>query len=215
MLQPRYEITVAEAVSDLSEMPSEELVVYVEDEVARTLVQEALPAQERTRVRIVTCGSWMDVIRFLATFQRDPALGHAVGVLDGEREGKIAEHESAFKRHLGGTIDDDKKQWLGDRLCVLPGGAPPERWLERLGREETGFRVALASETRAEIGVVNDFFAAPPSSARHDLAYRLSRRIGTDEQRALVALAAAAIRSREADFRPLVDFVKSRLDAAG
>jgi hypothetical protein len=81
-VEPRYGVSVIEAVSEMTERPMAELAVYVEDALACHLVQKALPAQIRRRVRVATCGSWEDVIRFLATFRRDPCLGHAAGILN-------------------------------------------------------------------------------------------------------------------------------------
>jgi hypothetical protein len=43
-LQPRYGVSVGEAVSEMAELPMAELAVYVEDELARHLLLKALPA---------------------------------------------------------------------------------------------------------------------------------------------------------------------------
>src|SRR5713101_5998428 len=82
---PRYRVTVAEAISDMTEQSTAELSLYVEDDLAKTLVEECLSAEVRTRVRITHCGSWEAVIRFLAAYRKDPGLGHVVGILDGDR----------------------------------------------------------------------------------------------------------------------------------
>ena len=56
-LQPRYRVSVGEAMSEMAELPVAELSVYVEDEVARNVLLKVLPASVRQRVRVTTCGS--------------------------------------------------------------------------------------------------------------------------------------------------------------
>jgi hypothetical protein len=126
-LQPRYEVSVSEAIRDVAELRIPELPVYVEDEAARTLLLEALPWDIRQRVRITTCGTWNDVIRILATFRQDPDLGGAVGILDGDRRGRDNEHVEAFRRCLGGTVTEEDQRWLVDHLCSLPGDTSPDQ----------------------------------------------------------------------------------------
>lgn len=169
-LQPRYAVSVGEAMSDMAMLPVSELVVYVEDELARTLLLRALPASIRQRVRVTTCGSWEDVIRFLATFRRDPTLGPVVALLDGDRHGKDAEHVDAFRRYLGGSMTENNRNWLTDRVHYLPGAAPPESYLRTLGTEPT-FRAILAAELNADPMVVDEFFHGPLSGDEHSLAY--------------------------------------------
>jgi hypothetical protein len=209
-LQPRYAVSVGEAMSDMAMLPVSELVVYVEDELARNLLLRALPANIRQRVRVTTCGSWEDVIRFLATFRRDPTLGPVAAILDGDRQEQDAEHVDSFRRYLGGGMTDHDRKWLTDRVSYLPGAAPPESYLRALGTAPT-FRESLAVELNADAGVVEEFFRGPLSGDDHSLAYNLGLRVGLDHGQTEAALVGAAIRSRHADFQPIVAFLQQRL----
>jgi hypothetical protein len=211
-LQPRYGVSVGEALSEMAEIRVKELSVYVEDERACHLVLKALPASIRRRVRVKPCGSWEDVIRFLATFRRDPSLGHVAGILDGDRQGQEAEHDKALCRYLGGTITDADRGWFMERHSYLPGMISPEHYLQALGTDLT-FREHLASELNAELAVVEDFFRGPAPANPHALSYNLEQRVGLDEDRTEAALVASAIRARPDDFRPLVSFLQNRLAA--
>ena len=186
--------------------------MYVEDELACHLVLKALPASIRRRVRVKTCGSWEDVIRFLAMFRRDPSLGHVAGILDGERQGQEAEHDKSLSRYLGGNITDVDRGWFVERLCYLPGRVSPESYLCALGTDPT-FREHLASELNAELAIVEDFFHGPAPANPKALAYDLGQRVGLDQDQTEAALITSAIRCRPDDFRPLVGFLQSRLDA--
>jgi hypothetical protein len=211
-LQPRYRVSVSEAISEMAEFPVSELSVYVEDECTRHLVLKALPASIRQRVRVTTCGSWEDVIRFLAMVRRDPSLGHVAGILDGERQGQEAEHAKTLCRYLGGTITDADRDWFIERHSYLPGGVSPEYYLCALGTDPA-FREQLASELNAELEVVEDFFRGPAPANPHALAYNLGQRVGLDQDQTEAALITSAICCRPDDFRPLVGFLQSRLDA--
>jgi hypothetical protein len=199
-------------MSEMADLKVEELSVYVEDELAQNFLLKALPAIIRQRVRITTCGSWEDVIRFLAMFRRDTSLGHAAGILDGKRQGQETEHDKAFCRYLGGAMTNEDQNWLNDRLRYFPGGTSPENYPCALGTDPS-FREHLAAELNADLRIVDDFFRGPSPANLHDLPYNLGQRVGLDENRTEVALVASAVRCRPDDFRPLIGFLQSRLEA--
>jgi AAA domain, putative AbiEii toxin, Type IV TA system len=209
-LQPSYEVSVGEAMSDMTMLPVSELAVYVEDELARNLLLKALPADIRLRVRVTTCGSWEDVIRFLATFRRDPALGHVAAVLDGDRQGQDTEHINALRRYLSRDITDDDRGWLIDRVHYLPGAVSPETYLHALGTDLT-FRGILAAELHADLGGINEFFRSPLQGDSHSLAYNLGLRVGLDRDQTEAALVASAVRCKPGDFQPIIEFLQRRL----
>jgi hypothetical protein len=99
-----------------------------------------------------------------------------------------------------------------ERLRYLPGGASPEDYLCAIGTDLT-FRKHLAQELNAELAVVDAFFHGPAPANPHDLAYNLGQRVGLDQDQTEAALITSAIRCRPDDFRLLVDFLRSRLDA--
>jgi predicted ATPase len=149
--EPRYEVTVGEATRDLLGVSNAELVICVEDRVANCLVQELLPAGFRRRVRVVSCGSWQDVLRQLSAFVKDPSLGEAVGILDGDRRDGDGEHNSTFKEYLGGHLTEDQQAWLKERLAYLPSDNSPEKWLWKLGCDSEPYRGSLARQLNAEV----------------------------------------------------------------
>jgi hypothetical protein len=108
------------------------------------------------------------------------------------------------------TAED--RGWFMERHSYLPGGVSPEHYLHVLGTDPT-FREHLASELNAELAVVDSFFQGPTSSNPHALAYNLGQRVGLDEDQTETALVASALRCRPDDFRPLVGFLQSRLEA--
>jgi hypothetical protein len=98
------------------------------------------------------------------------------------------------------------------RHSYLPGGVSPEYYLCALGTDPA-FRKQLASELNAELEVVEDFFRGPTTTYPKALAYNLGQRVGLDEDQTVAALVTSAVRCRSDDFRPLVGFLQSRLEA--
>jgi hypothetical protein len=210
-VQPLYGISVAEAVSDMTELPTTEICVYVEDEVARSLVLETLAAETRKRVRVVSCGSWDDVIRFLAVFRRDPSLGNALGILDGDRRGRESEHRDSLAKYMGGNANEEDWSWLTERLLFLPGTVAPEVLFHRLGQEQD-FRNRLSNELNAGVTMIDGFFSSFVNADPHNLPYELSQRVGLGAERVLIGLARATCAHKDTDFQAIEEFVRHRID---
>jgi predicted ATPase len=209
--EPRYEVTVGEATRDLLGVSDAELVICVEDRVADCLIQELLPAGVRRRGRIVPCGSWQDVLRQLSAFVKDPSLGEAVGVLDGDRRNSDGEHDNIFKEYLGGHLTPVQQAWLKERLAYLPGNEAPEKWLWKLGRDSAAYRESLAVQLKAEVDEIRSFFVGPPPADFHDVPFLLSQEVGSTRDRILVALCNAAIQTEPFSIQDILDFVQAWL----
>lgn len=211
-LDVRYGVTVGEATTDLLGVPEVEMVVCVEDRVAESLVLELTPSRTRTRIRVVRCGSWEDVLRHLASYQRDPCLGKAIGILDGDRRDKDGEHFGRFKEHIGGQMAEDQKTWLTSRLCYLPGSDPPEAWLWQLGTSSETYLLELASQMNADRHDIRAFFEEPQPTNLHHLPYLLAQRVGHKPDSTLSGLSKAAVRDRADELQDVLSFVQSQLD---
>ncbi|MEJ2431289.1 MAG: hypothetical protein P8075_20600 [Deltaproteobacteria bacterium] len=199
-------------MSDMSEAQVTEISVYVEDIAAKELVLECLPAEVRQRVRVVYCGSWGDVIRFLATFRQDPDLGNVVGILDGERVGKDAEHKGIYATFLGGSASEEDWTCLQERLQFLPGNVPPEAFIYQVGQEIT-YRSLVAAELNATPEMVGALFTSIAIEEAKRIPYELGRRVGLEKGRVLLGLAKTACVYRDGAFQPLRDFIHQRLEA--
>ncbi len=210
-IQPRYSVSVAEALGEMTDVPMTELRICVEDAVAERLVLESLPAGTRQRVRVISCGNWDDVIRFLAMIRRDPSLGGVLGILDGDRGGKDEEHRQSLAKYVGGKASDEDWQWLEERLDFLPGGVAPEALFRRVG-EQAAYRALVAKELNADPGVIGAFLDSFVGDD-HNLPYELGRRVGLDEGRVLIALSKAACVEMATEFEAVNERVRDRIEA--
>ena len=147
----------------------------------------------------------------MASYSKDPALGEVIGLMDGDRRNKSSEHENAFKTHIGGQLSEQQKAWMVERVCFYPEDIPPEGWLWRVGRNSADFQHALAAQLNTEPVIIAQFFEGAAPTDFHDLPYELGRRVGIEEDRAIIGLCNAAVRTQPA-LQEVLTFITSRLN---
>lgn len=161
------------ALADMSGRVQPELVIYCEDFVAAVLIEEALPAHVRSRVRIRDVGSSATVVRQAVSHVRSGLGIPQLCVLDGD------------------CSDADLAGWLraerGERTdlviecAILPGtGLPPEKWaLEQLRLEP--YDAELAGQLGCALYEARSHVEAMAVDIdHHDAAFSLARRTGVE-----------------------------------
>lgn len=146
-----------------------ELTIYCEDKVAAMLISEALPTNNRTRVKVQDIGSDATVIRQGVSHLRSGFPMRSLCILDGDRSENDAQQ---WIRSEVGRRDDITPDFL-----ILPGeGLPPERWIVQQ-LLHPAYRASFAQcfgctepEARAHIE------ALQIELEHHDIGYVLHRR---------------------------------------
>lgn len=124
-------ISAAYACGKLSGRHTQELDIFVEDEVGASLVMGILPLELRQRLRILPIGSSEAVLRQIAARYRENNYQFIV-FLDGD---KRHEHQASIrkvKNYLENRFeinDFQMTEWINARLHYLPGERWPEVWL--------------------------------------------------------------------------------------
>lgn len=118
------------AAGKLSGENSNELDIFVEDEVAKSLVETCLNHEMRRRISIISIGSSFAVIRQLSARYKEIKLGKVICILDGDEKNNEKSLISKFKSYLERNDDWNKAEsWLKERLVFLPGDTWPELWI--------------------------------------------------------------------------------------
>ena len=193
--------TTRQTMYSMTGRPQPELTVYVEDTFAETLVEQALPGDDRTRVRIVPIGSGDRVVAQLANHRQAKLGGPAICVLDGDTTDKqLTAWTRASRLSSSGT-------------CLrLPGDAAPESWVLATLLVEP-YRSTLARSTRFEasrIATTLEQLRSTPDP--HDIPRDFALQHALPEQRAVYMLTSCA--AAHPDMQPLRDYVASCLDAS-
>lgn len=212
-IQVIYGIPTEYAMSLLSGRPRRELWVYVEDKVARSLLQGCLTAAIRKRTEIVRVGSWMAMASVLATHRLNPGLGAAAAILDADtpfdpRGGKF---EKEFQKRVGRTLTNDDKIWLQERCMKLPGDGPPEKYVW----DQFSFPDVQQNFCEAETVELEDVRLArgqAPPTNWHNVPYHFAQAFGLEEPTVLTKMVAALVRARRPDFAPVLTHIEDLLN---
>jgi len=178
------EISSQYAFGKLMGQNTEELNVFVEDEVGQAFLMNILPLVKRERVKIFPIGSDQAILRQMASYYREGKLNF-ISFLDGDKHTKQDEEIRQIKRYLEDRIEDQQdvfENFMRSRLCYLPGSSWPEKYIiEQLMRLES-------KEDLCEIwDVDNDhdvtgFLEQALSAGKHNEFYSLSQNVYRSEE---------------------------------
>jgi predicted ATPase len=140
-LEVIYKPSSSLAFSELTGDTVKELTVYVEDKVAKEMLQTLLDSATRKRIHIADVGSKENLVRMIGSHYRNDSLGKAVAIADGDLTEK--ELRGWYKTHMlraykGELFDEDKFQQETKALFSKFAGdnAPEKYMLEKLKENE-------------------------------------------------------------------------------
>jgi len=185
------------AVHEMSGAVQPELVIYVEDVFAGIMVEEALPGNLRSRVRICDIGSNTTLARQAVAHLRAQVQPDALSLFDGDNTTQEIDAWIANERGHRAAIDPPR--------MLLPGnGLAPERWLVN---ELPVYLEDLARELNCDVGTAGAHVQAMRVQLDHHHAGRtLSLRTGlapVDAERKLIRALARR--------HPALDAVRDRV----
>jgi len=159
------------AIYEMTGVTQPELTVYCEDRSAAILIEEAVPYEDRTRLRILDVGSDATVVRQGVSHLRGQFTGRCLCVLDGDTKDKL------IATWIKSETNDDTS--IAPEIEKLPGsGLAPEKWvMEQLCLED--YRNEFALQLGCDRAQAREHVTAMSVELdHHDMAYTLSRRTG-------------------------------------
>lgn len=169
-------ISPAFATGKLAGGPSDELDIFVEDDVAQAFTTEALRHEHRARTKILPIGSSEAVLRQLAARFRE-GRGNCVAFLDGDKraengavKGKI---KNFLERQYGNRTEDEVDAWIDARVQYLPGDTWPESWALTKALEQEDLN-SLCLAWGANEGTVRTALMQGQLAGKHKEFYQLS-----------------------------------------
>ncbi len=140
-LEVIYKPSSSLAFSELTGKTPKELTVYVEDKVAKLMLETLLDSATRKRIYITDVGSKENLVRMIGSHYRNESLGKAVAIADGDLKEK--ELRDWYKAHMlraykGEAFNEERFQQESKVLFSKFAGdnAPEKYMLEKLKESE-------------------------------------------------------------------------------
>lgn len=196
------------AFSKLGAKENRELDLFVEDEVARALIQACLPSVIRGRVKISVIGSATAISKQLAALNIRGEERATIAIYDGDQKALQSDNLNHAKKMTENPSKEFEK-WFLERTNYLPGETWPEAWIIQkcikapaivasiLGLEED--RVAEILEYGLQAGKHNEF-------------YEISSHIGLEKEQTLQYLCHVISIAFSEEMHHLQALIESKLD---
>lgn len=124
-----------------------EVDIFVEDDIALSMVEACLSRDQRMRVRILPIGSAVAIARNLAALFIDDKKRKTIAFFDGDQRTKLTKLKKMFCDALElPTRIKSGEEWICNRLHFLPGDVRPE--LQLLTLADTDNLKLLADSLR-------------------------------------------------------------------
>lgn len=119
------------ACGKLGGLNTSELAIFVEDDVAKSILEASIPLTIRERVQIHHIGSSEAILRQLAARYLERS-DNCTSILDGDKRREQASLITRTRNNVDTRYRESEEEindWIGSRLNYLPGEAWPEKWL--------------------------------------------------------------------------------------
>jgi len=185
-----------------------ELDIFVEDEVAKSILQAVLPASTRTRVAIRVIGSASAIARQLAAHYVRKDRRATIAIFDGDQRAKESDNLDHAKK-MAENPGAQFKEWYENHSCYLPGETWPEAWLIQKAIEVKSLAAtALSSDSDEVTGILEYGLQA----GKHNEFFEVAQNVGLDKQQCLERIAATVAAAFPAEFSELTEFIMAKLD---
>jgi hypothetical protein len=199
------------AFAKMASVPSAEIDLLVEDEVAKTIVLAALPTSMRSRAAVHVIGSATALARQLAALHIRSTMKPTIAVFDGDQRPKESSNFD-HARSMCEKTKGDFAAWFSDRIDYLPGDTWPEAWLIQRASENVG---ALATLLTCDAEVLSDTLEYGLQAGKHNEFFEIAKQLGMDRQMCLQSFTMVVCSSNVEVFKPLVTKVEKALADAG
>ncbi len=195
----------------LSGENSNELDVFVEDTIAKSLLELALQNNIRTRINILPIGSSSAVVRQLASYYINLKKGNCVAILDGDQSSKINDLARNFVDILETVYNkDEAKQWMKNRLRFLPGTDWPEKWI--LSELRKNKITELAKNLCIGEDELGKYIDEAIISGKHNEFFSLSNKTNLDMEYIIKLISRHIIGFNEDYFQEIENFILTYLE---
>jgi len=202
------------AAGRMSDKHSEELDIYVEDEVSATLLKSTFDLELRSRVGILPVGSFSAICRQMASAYRHPKLsGKSIAIFDGDQRAKLEELIKKISGDLELSIPAEKtkfREWITKKIQFLPGTVTPEKWIIEKAQEHID--TEFASILKTSLKKLKQELKAALLQESHSEFYYLSKNLSIGEETLINDFCRLVSRFTKPNFKPISDIIQEYLE---
>ncbi len=199
------------AFSKMSAITGNELDVFVEDEVAKTLLLSCLPSVVRTRITITVIGSATVLARQLAALYVRGENKPILAIFDGDQRTKETDNLN-HAQNMAENVKSDFNFWFKAHIAYLPGDTWPEAWIVQKCSECID---TLSGLTECDVDSLSDVLEYGLQAGKHNEFFEISKNLGLDRSYCLQLLAKCVFQHYPDDFIELTTRISKALEENG
>lgn len=195
------------AMAKMGARQDKEVQIYVEDDIAQSMVASALPVPLRTRVDIVKIGSASAMARQLAAAYVRGEKKPLVAIFDGDQR-PLESDNIGYARSMSENPRADFNDWIKARISYLPGTTWPESWLVQAGQKSIPPLAAAVGASDDEMAM---FLEYGLQAGKHAEFREIAKQIGLTRSQAIDMLIPIICGASSAEFDELRACVSEKL----
>ena len=205
------DISPSFAAGKMSGENSNELDIFIEDSIAKYLLELGISNNTRVRANVIPIGSSSAIARQLAARYKNIKKGECIAILDGDKSSEIDNIIGLFLKALEKIDDQDKAEsWIRDRISFLPGDSWPEKWIlsEIKYKEKSELIQILLVDEHDLIEFIDEAIR----SGKHNEFFTLSKKLNLDMDFISRIFCSHVIKLNKNLFNDIEDFIDIRLE---
>ncbi len=198
------------AFIELTGSDHNDLTIYVEDEIAKQLVEYLFNASVSKRIQIIDVGSKENVIRMTAAHYINDQLGKAIGVPDGDatdREMKGWCSKYMLKNGENCSEEDFQSKKM-DNFRTLPSDTAPELYILTKLKSDIDFIEDIDDSEEFKNFIQNQIDI---SDDHHALFYKIAELLSKDEEGIKRDILRFIAKHYKDEFQAIIDLVNEKL----
>jgi|SRR5450830_439253 len=196
------------AFSKMSAVTGSELNIFVEDDVAKSILMASLPSSVRSRVSVKIIGSASALARQLAALYVRGEDKPTIAIFDGDQKEKHQDNLT-HARNMAEKVGADFDSWIQSRITYLPSDNWPESWIVQKGKECIE---ELSKITNTEQGDLADILDSGLKAGKHSEFFEISKRLGLERQQCLQLFTISVCQKFQADFEEIILLINNRIN---
>ncbi len=195
------------AFSKLSAVTGNELNIFVEDDVANSLLMASMPSQLRSRVSVKVIGSASSLSRQLAALYVRGEDKLTIAVFDGDQKEKQIDNLTHAQK-MAENVEPGFATWFQSRTTFLPGDCWPEAWIIQKSKECIEDLSKLTTTDKDELA---DILECGLKAGKHNEFFEISKRLGLERQHCLQLFTISVCQKFSTEFDGIIKLINEKL----